>query len=160
MQNGGQTCISVERVYVEAPVYDDFVGRVTQKVRDLRQGPSEGPGSVDVGAVTFAPQMETIAGHVDAAREAGATVLTGGRAGDAAGRFYEPTVLVDVDHTMACMTEETFGPDPSRSCAWRTRRKRSASPTTPSSALPHPCGPRTPRAASRSRGASRPGRSA
>jgi acyl-CoA reductase-like NAD-dependent aldehyde dehydrogenase len=110
MQNGGQTCISVERVYVEAPVYDDFVGRVTQKVRDLRQGPSEGPGSVDVGAVTFAPQMETIAGHVDAAREAGATVLTGGRAGDAAGRFYEPTVLVDVDHTMACMTEETFGP--------------------------------------------------
>src|SRR3954471_13198483 len=53
MQNAGQTCISVERVYVEAPVYDDFVRRVTEKVKALRQGTPAGPGSVDVGAVTF-----------------------------------------------------------------------------------------------------------
>src|SRR5919198_554083 len=79
MQNGGQTCISVERVYVEAPVYDDFVGRVVTKVRSLRQGPPGGPGSVDVGALTFAPQMEIVQRHVDAARDAGATVLVGGR---------------------------------------------------------------------------------
>jgi acyl-CoA reductase-like NAD-dependent aldehyde dehydrogenase len=48
--------------------------------------------------------------HVDAARDAGATVVVGGRAGDGPGRFFEPTVLTDVDHSMACMTEETFGP--------------------------------------------------
>jgi acyl-CoA reductase-like NAD-dependent aldehyde dehydrogenase len=111
MQNGGQTCISVERVYVEAPVYDEFVSKVTTKVKALRQGVPAGPGSVDVGAVTFPKQLEIVAGHVDAAREAGATVLTGGHADTTSGgRFYEPTVLVDVDHSMACMTEETFGP--------------------------------------------------
>jgi acyl-CoA reductase-like NAD-dependent aldehyde dehydrogenase len=110
MQNGGQTCISVERVYVEAPVYDEFVGKVTEKVRALRQGAPSGPGSVDVGAVTFPKQLDIVTGHVDAAREAGATVLTGGHGRSEGGRFFEPTVLVDVDHSMACMTEETFGP--------------------------------------------------
>src|SRR5829696_2981340 len=80
MQNGGQTCISVERVYVEAPIYDDFVGRVAQKVGALRQGVPAGPGSVDVGAVTSPPQVETIARHVDEAKAAGARVLTGGHA--------------------------------------------------------------------------------
>jgi acyl-CoA reductase-like NAD-dependent aldehyde dehydrogenase len=109
MQNAGQTCISVERVYVEAPVYDDFVKRVTAKVQALRQGPPGGPGSVDVGALTFAPQMEIVQRHVDAARDAGATVLAGGRPREG-GRFFEPTVLVDVDHSMECMTAETFGP--------------------------------------------------
>ena len=44
MQNGGQTCISIERVYVEAPVYDEFVAKVTEKVRALRQGVPDGPG--------------------------------------------------------------------------------------------------------------------
>jgi acyl-CoA reductase-like NAD-dependent aldehyde dehydrogenase len=110
MQNGGQTCISVERAYVEAPVYDDFVRRVTEKVGSLRQGPPRGPGSVEVGAVTFDKQIEKIEAHVDGARAAGATVLTGGRRREGAGRFYEPTVLVDVDHSMECMTDETFGP--------------------------------------------------
>jgi acyl-CoA reductase-like NAD-dependent aldehyde dehydrogenase len=110
MQNGGQTCISIERVYVEAPVYDDFVGRVTQKVHALRQGVPSGPGSVDVGAMTFPAQVDVVQRHVDAARSAGASVVTGGRPGSGPGRFYEPTVLLDVDHTMACMTEETFGP--------------------------------------------------
>jgi acyl-CoA reductase-like NAD-dependent aldehyde dehydrogenase len=110
MQNGGQTCISVERVYVEAPVYDAFVDQVTRKVAALRQGASTGPGTVDVGAVTFAPQLDIVSRHVEQAREAGARVLTGGAAHEDRGRFYEPTVLVDVDHSMACMTEETFGP--------------------------------------------------
>jgi acyl-CoA reductase-like NAD-dependent aldehyde dehydrogenase len=107
MQNGGQTCISVERAYVEAPVYDEFVGKVVKKVRALRQGPPAGPGSVDVGAMTFPPQLDIVTRHVDEARRAGASVVTGGRAN---GNFYEPTVLVGVDHSMACMTDETFGP--------------------------------------------------
>jgi acyl-CoA reductase-like NAD-dependent aldehyde dehydrogenase len=110
MQNGGQTCISVERVYVEEPIYDAFVDKVTRKVAALRQGVPSGPGTVDVGAVTFAPQLDTVRRHVEQAREAGARVLAGGAPRDEHGRFFEPTVLVDVDHSMAAMTEETFGP--------------------------------------------------
>ncbi len=110
MQNGGQTCISIERAYVEEPVYDEFVAKVTEKVRALRVGRPAGPGSVDVGAITFPPQLETIKDHVADAVQKGARVLAGGGEAAGPGRFYEPTVLVDVDHTMKCMTEETFGP--------------------------------------------------
>jgi acyl-CoA reductase-like NAD-dependent aldehyde dehydrogenase len=108
MQNGGQTCISIERVYVEAAVHDEFVAKVADKARKLRQGVPSGPGSVDVGAVTFPPQLDIVARHVEEAREAGAEVLVGGHARE--GRFYAPTVLTGVDHSMAAMTEETFGP--------------------------------------------------
>jgi acyl-CoA reductase-like NAD-dependent aldehyde dehydrogenase len=110
MNNGGQVCISVERVYVEAPIYDDFVARVTDKVRGLRQGRPSGPGSVDVGAMIYPPQMDIVDAHVRDAVAKGARVLTGGKRAAGPGAFYEPTVLVDVDHSMACMTEETFGP--------------------------------------------------
>jgi acyl-CoA reductase-like NAD-dependent aldehyde dehydrogenase len=112
MQNAGQTCISIERVYVEEPVYDEFVAKVTEKVRALRVGRSSGPGSVDVGAITFPPQLQKISEHVADAVDKGARVLTGGHTvqDSGGGRFYEPTVLVDVDHTMKAMTEETFGP--------------------------------------------------
>ncbi|HEY4281064.1 MAG TPA: succinic semialdehyde dehydrogenase [Conexibacter sp.] len=110
MNNGGQVCISIERVYVESPVYDEFVAKVTDKVSALRQGRSSGPGSVDIGAVTFPPQLDIIDAHVRDAVAKGARVLTGGKASSGPGMFYEPTVLVDVDHTMSCMTEETFGP--------------------------------------------------
>jgi acyl-CoA reductase-like NAD-dependent aldehyde dehydrogenase len=110
MQNGGQTCISVERVYVEAPIYDDFVARVARKVGDLRQGVPGEPGTVDVGALTVPPQIETISRHVEDAKKAGAKVLVGGHGSTEKGHFYEPTVLVDVDHSMTAMTEETFGP--------------------------------------------------
>ncbi len=110
MNNAGQVCISVERVYVEEQVYDDFVARVTDNVRALRQGPSTGEGSVDVGAVTFPPQLEIVEDHVRDAVDKGARVLVGGHSRSGSGRFYEPTVLVDVDHTMKCMQDETFGP--------------------------------------------------
>jgi acyl-CoA reductase-like NAD-dependent aldehyde dehydrogenase len=112
MQNAGQTCISIERAYVEEPVYDEFVAKVSDKVRALRVGRPAGPGSVDVGAITFPPQLETIEAHVKDAVRKGARVLAGGHAvqGAGGGRFYEPTVLVDVDHSMQIMTEETFGP--------------------------------------------------
>jgi acyl-CoA reductase-like NAD-dependent aldehyde dehydrogenase len=110
MQNGGQTCVSVERVYVEAPIYDRFVDAVTERVKALRQGRPNGPASVEVGAVTFAPQLDIISRHVEQAREAGARVTTGGQVREGEGRFYEPTVLADVDHSMTAMTDETFGP--------------------------------------------------
>jgi len=110
MFNCGQTCISIERAYVEAPVYDEFVERVTKKVRALRQGVPQGPGSVDVGSLTFPAQVDIVRRQVEDARAKGATVLTGGREGRDQGYWYEPTVLVDVDHDMAIMREETFGP--------------------------------------------------
>jgi acyl-CoA reductase-like NAD-dependent aldehyde dehydrogenase len=108
--NGGQTCISTERVYVEEPVYDEFVGKVTEKTRALRQGVPTAYGAVDVGAVTFPPQADIIEQHVNDAVAKGARAVTGGHRGEGPGRFFEPTVLVDVDHSMEAMTEETFGP--------------------------------------------------
>ncbi len=111
MQNAGQTCISIERVYVEEPVYEDFVAKVSDKVRGLRVGNTEGGyGTIEVGAITFPPQLDIIREHVADAVDKGARVLTGGNEVPGSGRFYEPTVLVDVDHTMKIMKDETFGP--------------------------------------------------
>jgi acyl-CoA reductase-like NAD-dependent aldehyde dehydrogenase len=112
MQNGGQTCISIERVYVEEPIYDQFVAKVTEKARELRQGdPGQGFGSVDVGAVTFPKQVGIIDDHVRDAEQKGAKILVGGHKREGAdGQYYEPTVMVGVDHSMKAMTEETFGP--------------------------------------------------
>ncbi|MCW2957861.1 MAG: aldehyde dehydrogenase family protein, partial [Solirubrobacterales bacterium] len=112
MFNGGQTCISVERVYVEAPVYDEFVAKVMENMKGLRNDVSTGPGTSDIGSMTFPPQVDIVERHVEDAKAKGARVLTGGKRGHEGqgGNWYEPTVLVDVDHTMECMTEETFGP--------------------------------------------------
>lgn len=110
MLNSGQTCISIERVYVEAAVHDEFVSKVTDKVRVLRQGRPTGPGTVEVGAMTFPPQVDTVEAHVRDAQDKGAKVLVGGHRGSGPGHWFEPTVLVDVDHGMDIMREETFGP--------------------------------------------------
>lgn len=104
--NAGQVCISVERVYVVSPIYDEFVAKLTERVRALTQG--VGPND-DVGALVTANQVEIAARHVSDAVSAGAKVLAGGDRSEY-GNYFAPTVLVDVDHTMACMTEETFGP--------------------------------------------------
>jgi acyl-CoA reductase-like NAD-dependent aldehyde dehydrogenase len=110
MSNSGQICQGVERVYVEEPVYDRFVSKVVDKVRALRQGVPGEPGAVEVGAVTFPPQIEVVERHVQDAIDKGAQVLVGGKRREGPGRFFEPTVLTGVDHTMAIMTQETFGP--------------------------------------------------
>lgn len=109
MTNSGQACVGVERVYVEAPVYDAFVSLVTEQVAALRQG-TDAPGgyATDIGAMVTATQLDIVADHVADAVAKGARVLTGGER--AAGNCFQPTVLVDVDHTMRCMREETFGP--------------------------------------------------
>jgi acyl-CoA reductase-like NAD-dependent aldehyde dehydrogenase len=109
-RHGGQTCTSVERVYVEAPVYDKFVARLRERFEEVTWGRSAGLGSTDVGAMTFPPQMTVVRDHVRDAVDRGARVLAGGHAAPGPGRFFEPTLLVDVDHTMTCMREETFGP--------------------------------------------------
>jgi acyl-CoA reductase-like NAD-dependent aldehyde dehydrogenase len=107
-QNSGQACVSVERVYVEAPVYEEFVAHVVHHTRALRQG--SGPGT-DVGAMTVPTQIDLVERHLVDAQAKGARVLTGGRRVPGhSGLWFEPTVLVDVDHEMTIMREETFGP--------------------------------------------------
>lgn len=109
MYNSGQVCVSVERVYVEAPVYDEFVAKLTENVRRLRQGQDDRNFKFDVGALATSRQRDIVRRHVDEAVAAGARAVTGGKP-TGTGTFFEPTVLVDVDQSMSCMTEETFGP--------------------------------------------------
>ncbi len=110
MMNAGQSCVSVERVYAEAAIYDELLEKIVAKVRALRFGEPTGPAAVDVGAITAARQLEIIEAHVADALAKGATVAVGGHRRAGMGNFFEPTVLTGVDHTMRCMTEETFGP--------------------------------------------------
>jgi acyl-CoA reductase-like NAD-dependent aldehyde dehydrogenase len=110
MMNSGQICMSVERIYVEAPAYDEFVAKLTAEVGRLRQG-ADGRGyGKDVGAMTSPNQIGIVTDHVDDALANGARALTGGKRVDGPGDYFEPTVLVDVDHSMKVMREETFGP--------------------------------------------------
>src|SRR5690606_40602692 len=102
MFNAGQTCVSVERVYVLAPVYEQFVAAVVRAVEKLEVGAGEGR---HFGALIDESQLAVTERHVADAVARGAKVLTGGRRKDGPGCFYEPTVLVDVDHSMMCMTE-------------------------------------------------------
>src|SRR4051812_31913335 len=108
--NVGQVCISIERLYVEEPVYDEFVRRFTEEVKSLNVGMDGREHGKDIGAMTFPPQTQIVEEHVEDARGAGATVLTGGQRGDGPGDWYPPTVLTEVDHSMKVMRDETFGP--------------------------------------------------
>jgi acyl-CoA reductase-like NAD-dependent aldehyde dehydrogenase len=107
MFNAGQTCVSVERVYALEPVYDQFVDAVVRDVKKLKMGAGDGN---DFGSLIDEQQVAVTERHVRDAVAAGAKVLTGGKRPGGPGNFYPPTVLVDVDHSMTCMTEETFGP--------------------------------------------------
>ncbi|KAA0102559.1 aldehyde dehydrogenase family protein [Mycolicibacterium sp. P1-5] len=109
MFNSGQVCISVERVYVEAPIYDEFVAKLTANVRNIRQGQEDSGFKYDTGAMATAAQRDIVERHVKEAVDAGARVLTGGKP-TGVGTFFEPTVLADVTPTMTCIAEETFGP--------------------------------------------------
>jgi acyl-CoA reductase-like NAD-dependent aldehyde dehydrogenase len=106
--NAGQMCTSVERVYVEAPAYDEFVGLVADRTRALRVGADADAHACDVGPLVTSSQVEIVERHVEQALSSGAKALVGGSRG--AGNYFEPTVLVDVDHSMDCIREETFGP--------------------------------------------------
>jgi betaine-aldehyde dehydrogenase len=110
MFNSGQVCLSVERIYVEEPAYDEFVAKLTREVGKLRQGADGRTPEKDVGAMTSPNQRAVVEDHVNDALANGARALTGGRAADGPGDYFEPTVLVDVDHSMKVMRDETFGP--------------------------------------------------
>jgi acyl-CoA reductase-like NAD-dependent aldehyde dehydrogenase len=108
--NSGQVCTSVERVYVEDGVYDEFVSKLVDRAGKLRHGPDGVAGESEVGAMATDAQVGIVASHVDDAVAHGARVATGGSAGKRAGLWFEPTVLLDVDQSMRIMQEETFGP--------------------------------------------------
>ncbi len=110
MFNSGQVCLSVERIYVEEPVYDEFVAKLTKEVGALRQGADGRTPAKDVGAMTSPNQRAVVEDHVSEAVGKGARALTGGKAVEGPGDYFEPTVLVDVDHSMKVMRDETFGP--------------------------------------------------
>jgi acyl-CoA reductase-like NAD-dependent aldehyde dehydrogenase len=108
--NTGQVCMSIERVYVEEPIYDEFVTMLAAKVRELRQGEDGRDYEMEQGAMTSPNQIEIVSDHVEDARSKGARVLTGGKRKDGPGDWYEPTVIADADHSMKVMVDETFGP--------------------------------------------------
>jgi len=109
LMNAGQVCTSIERVYVEAPVYQQFVDKIVEKVRAIRQGPSD--DEVDVGSMTSEAQLQKVEAQVAEAVARGAKALVGGRRNPRyKGNYFEPTVLIDVEPSMSVMEEETFGP--------------------------------------------------
>jgi succinate-semialdehyde dehydrogenase/glutarate-semialdehyde dehydrogenase len=108
--NAGQTCISVERVYVEAPVFEEFSRIVADATKQIKLGWSPS-WDLDMGSLIHAGHAEKVMGHIDEAVQGGARVLAGARRRtDLGPAFVEPTVLTQVNHRASLATQETFGP--------------------------------------------------
>jgi acyl-CoA reductase-like NAD-dependent aldehyde dehydrogenase len=108
MLNAGQTCVSAERVYVVEAVYDRFLSELERAFDSVAAASGD---RRDIGPLIDRAQFDLVDGHVREAVDRGARVVRGGRrAGTNPAYYYEPTLLTDVDHTMAIMREETFGP--------------------------------------------------
>ena len=103
--NAGQTCASVERVYVERPVAEAFLEKVLAEARRVHDG-----GAAQMGPMTMERQRTIVEEHVRDAVSRGARVVLGGERPAGPGFRYPPTVLTNVDHTMLVMRDETFGP--------------------------------------------------
>ena len=104
----GQTCVAVERLYVVDSVYHEFMSQLEAAFDAVAAGTGDGR---ELGPIIHPPQLEIIEDHVRDALERGARVLRGGRRVEqGSALYYEPTLLVDVDHSMKVMREETFGP--------------------------------------------------
>ena len=109
MYNTGQSCCSVERIYVHEKIYDAFVAAFLQTVHDFKVGD---PASEDtyIGALTRAQQLDVLDAQVADAKAKGATLLCGGHRLNGPGNWYAPTVFSNVNHSMELMREESFGP--------------------------------------------------
>ena len=109
MYNTGQSCCSVERIYVQEQVFDSFVDAFVAEVSRFKVGD---PCSDDsyIGPLTRAAQVKVLEMQVADALAKGARVLIGGHRIERPGNWFEPTVLVNVDHAMDVMREESFGP--------------------------------------------------
>lgn len=108
--NAGQLCISIERIYVEKDIAEEFTRKFGDAVRNMKLGTAY-DFSVDMGSLISEAQLKTVSGHVDDATAKGAKVIAGGKARpDIGPLFYEPTVLTNVAPEMECAANETFGP--------------------------------------------------
>jgi succinate-semialdehyde dehydrogenase/glutarate-semialdehyde dehydrogenase len=108
--NAGQACSSIERCYVHESIAKEFIDLVVNETLTLKQGAPDSE-NVDVGAMSNERQLKLVEDHIADAKDRGAQILTGGaRLSDSDGWFHEPTVLVNVDHSMKVMRDETFGP--------------------------------------------------
>lgn len=105
LHNNGQTCIGVERVYVEEEIYDDFLKLALERIQGLKFA-NDG----DTGYMISAEQVVRVDEQIKDAVNKGARVLHGGKSDIEKGCRLEPTLMVDVDHSMKIMNEETFGP--------------------------------------------------
>jgi succinate-semialdehyde dehydrogenase/glutarate-semialdehyde dehydrogenase len=109
-RNGGQSCIAANRIYIERPIYDQFLARLVEKTRALKVGNGLEPG-VDIGPLINAEAVMSAARHVEDAVRHGARLLCGGgRVPELRGSFFQPTVLADVPDQCLCQREETFAP--------------------------------------------------
>jgi acyl-CoA reductase-like NAD-dependent aldehyde dehydrogenase len=107
--NTGQSCCSVERIYVHEKIHDAFVDAFVAEVRGFRRGDPLDEATY-IGAITRRPQLDVLRKQVADAKKKGARVLTGGDIVKGKGNWFEPTVLVGVDHRMSVMRDESFGP--------------------------------------------------
>jgi acyl-CoA reductase-like NAD-dependent aldehyde dehydrogenase len=108
--NCGETCISVERIYVEHAVAERFTQLCTAKTKKLRIGPASDP-DVEIGPMIRLRQLEKVEAQLRDAVARGAQILSGGnRRPDLGQNFLQPAVVAHVDHSMQLMREETFGP--------------------------------------------------
>ncbi|MFJ8533942.1 gamma-aminobutyraldehyde dehydrogenase [Streptomyces sp. NPDC093591] len=110
--NAGQDCTAATRAYVQRPLYDAFVTRVAELMDGVRLGPVDDPDT-DMGSLISFRQRDKVAGMVEDARRAGATVVRGGRIPDGPlGRaaYYEPTLITDAAQDSAIVQREIFGP--------------------------------------------------
>jgi acyl-CoA reductase-like NAD-dependent aldehyde dehydrogenase len=109
MYNAGQSCCSVERIYVHEKCYDAYVAAFVAEVKSYSIG-NPLSENVYIGALTRKEQPAFLAAQVQDAVSKGATVLCGGKVIPGLGNYFEPTVLVNVTHEMDVMKEESFGP--------------------------------------------------
>ncbi|HEX7322537.1 MAG TPA: succinic semialdehyde dehydrogenase [Mycobacterium sp.] len=108
--NAGQLCISIERIYVERDIADEFTTKFAEQVRNMTLSPAY-DFSADMGSLISEDQIKTVSRHVDDAKVKGAEVVAGGNARpDIGPLFFEPTVLAGVTEEMECARNETFGP--------------------------------------------------
>ncbi len=107
--NNGQSCCAVERIYVHKNIYEQFVSEFIQEVTSWKIGAPDEP-STYISVVSRKPQLDLLQSQVEDAISKGAQLATGGHRIDRKGYFYAPTVLVNVDHSMKVMHEESFGP--------------------------------------------------
>jgi succinate-semialdehyde dehydrogenase / glutarate-semialdehyde dehydrogenase len=108
--NAGQLCISVERIYVPATLWDNFTTRFADAAKVMKLSAAL-DYSADMGSLISHKQLKTVTDHVDDAVAKGATVLAGGKPRpDIGPHFYEPTILSGVREGMAAFADETFGP--------------------------------------------------